>query len=148
MGLAPRTGQVGGRQLTVGGLLWTVVVTSRDQIYQGPRPGRRCSTSSPPQVSTSTLAGLQEPVLGFRQAENCRQRALQKMGRPSPCLSGVGWNTPRAGTEEPEAMFPFLVGTTQRWRKGGLYCLPPFVTCNRGIWVLNLNATPHRVGRS
>lgn len=49
-------------------------------------------------------------------------------GRPSPCLSGVGWNTPRAGTEEPEAMFPFLVGTTQRWRKGGLYCLPPFVT--------------------
>lgn len=84
MGLAPRTGQVGGRQLTVGGLLWTVVVTSRDQIYQGPRPGRRCSTSSPPQVSTSTLAGLQEPVLGFRQAEKLSTKGPSENGSAIP----------------------------------------------------------------
>lgn len=146
MGLAPRTGQVVNRQLTVGGLLWTVVSMSRDQICQAPRPGRRCSTSSPPQVSTSTLASLQEPVLGFRSSGKLLTKGPSENGSAIPMPVWCCLEHPR-GTEEPEMMFPSLVDTynTQRCRRGGSYCL----LCDLPSGNIRAElAVPHIVGRS
>lgn len=122
-GLAPRMGQVVNRQLfqPSAGLPWTLVSTSRDQICQGPRSGRRCSTSSPPQVNLHfgrpcrnwSLVSVKRKVVDEGPFSN---------RRPSPHLC-AGWGMP-IGSENTELMFPFLVDATQRWRKGGLYCLP------------------------